>query len=267
MNWDCHVHIFGPAAQFPVASARGYTPPVRTLAQVEELAAAAGIAHLVLVQPSVYGTDLFCLLEALRAGAGRHRGVAVVGAGISGAQLENLHALGVRGVRFNLVSPDGNSLEDFDEIARKIAPLGWHIQFLIAPEDLRRVQALRRRTAAVPFVFDHFAGLTTAHGQDGEHAGVLRELMVRDDCWIKLSGFYRLTGDRAYRDLDPLLLELATVAPDRILWGSDWPHTWYFEAKRGSPPAYAATLAPLDRCLPPELRQKALQNNPWKLYL
>ncbi len=190
MNWDCHVHVFGPAAQFPVSSARGYTPPLRTLAQVVGLAAAAGIA-----------------------------------------------------------------------------PLGWHIQFLIAPEDLRRVQALRKRTAVVPFVFDHFAGLTIAHGQDGEHAGVLRELMVRDDCWIKLSGFYRLTNDRAYRDLDPLLLELATVAPDRILWGSDWPHTWYFEAKRGSPPAYAATLAPLDRCLPPELRQKALQNNPWKLYL
>jgi predicted TIM-barrel fold metal-dependent hydrolase len=266
MNWDCHVHVFGPAAQFPVSSARGYTPPVRTLAQAEELAAAAGIAHLVLVQPSVYGTDLFCLLEALRAGAGRHRGVAVVGAGISGAELQNLHQLGVRGVRFNLVSPDGNSLGGFDEIARKIAPLGWHIQFLIAPEELRRVQELRKRTA-VPFVFDHFAGLTVAHGQDGEHAGVLRELMVRDDCWIKLSGFYRLSEDRGYRELDPLLLELATVAPDRVVWGSDWPHTWFFAGKRGAPPAYAATLAPLERCLPPELRQKALQNNPWRLYL
>ena len=249
-----------------MSSARGYAPPVRTLAQVEEAAAAAGIAHLVLVQPSVYGTDLFCLLEALRAGAGRHRGVAVVGAGISGAELENLHALGVRGVRFNLVSPDGNSLEGFDEIARKIAPLGWHIQFLIAPEDLRRLQELRKRTA-VPFVLDHFAGLTVAHGQDGDQAGVLRELMVRDDYWIKLSGFYRLSNDRGYRDLDPLLLELATIAPDRIIWGSDWPHTWFFPGKRGSPPAYAATLAPLERCLPAELRQKALQNNPWRLYL
>lgn len=76
MNWDCHVHVFGPAGQFPVSAARGYTPPVRTLAEVEELAAAAGIAHLVLVQPSVYGIDLFCMLEALRAGAGRHRGAA-----------------------------------------------------------------------------------------------------------------------------------------------------------------------------------------------
>ena len=216
MNWDCHVHVFGAAAQFPVSSARGYTPPVRTLAQLEEAAASAGIQHLVLVQPSVYGTNLLCMLEALRAGAGRHRGVAVVGAGIAEAELENLHALGVRGVRFNLVSPDGNGLEGFDEIARKIAPLGWHIQFLIAPEDLRRVQELRKRTA-VPFVLDHFAGLTVAHGQDGEHAGVLRELLVRSDCWIKLSGFYRLSNDRGYRDLDPLLLELATIAPDRIV--------------------------------------------------
>lgn len=266
MNWDCHVHVFGAAAQFPVSSARGYTPPVRTLAQLEEAAASAGIQHLVLVQPSVYGTNLLCMLEALRAGAGRHRGVAVVGAGIAEAELENLHALGVRGVRFNLVSPDGNGLEGFDEIARKIAPLGWHIQFLIAPEDLRRVQELRKRTA-VPFVLDHFAGLTVAHGQDGEHAGVLRELLVRSDCWIKLSGFYRLSNDRGYRDLDPLLLGLATIAPDRIVWGSDWPHTWFFPGKHGSPPAYAATLAPVERCLPAELRQKALQNNPWRLYL
>ena len=239
---------------------------MRTLAQVEELARGAGIQHLVLVQPSVYGTDLFCMLEALRAGAGRHRGVAVVGAGISGVELERLHELGVRGVRFNLTSPDGNRLEDFDEIARKIAPLGWHVQFLVAPEDLRQLQALRKRTA-VPFVLDHFAGLSVAHGQDGEHAGVLRELIVREDFWIKLSGFYRLTGDRTYRDLDPLLLEIATVASDRVLWGSDWPHTWFFPGKRGSPPAYEATLAPLKRCLPAELQQKALQNNPWRLYL
>jgi predicted TIM-barrel fold metal-dependent hydrolase len=258
--------VFGPAAQFPVASARGYAPPVRTLAQAEALADAAGIKHLVLVQPSVYGTDLFCMLEALRAGAGRHRGVVVVPAGISSAELENLHQLGVRGVRFNLVAPDGNSLDGFDEIAGKIAPLGWHIQFHVAPEDLRGVQALRKRTAA-PFVLDHFAGLTVAHGQDSELAGVLRELMVRDDCWIKLSGFYRLSGDRSYRDLDTLLLELATIAPDRVVWGSDWPHTWFFPGKHGAPPAYAATLAPLERCLPPELRQKALQNNPWRLYL
>jgi len=239
---------------------------VRTLEQVEELARGANIQHLVLVQPSVYGTDLLCMLEALRAGAGRHRGVAVLDARISATELERLHELGVRGVRFNLVSPDGNRLEGFDEIARKIAPLGWHIQFLVAPEELRQVQALRKRTA-VPFVLDHFAGLTVEHGQDGEHAGVLRELMVRDDFWIKLSGFYRLSQDRTYRDLDPLLLELATVAPDRVLWGSDWPHSWFFSGKRGAPPAYAATLAPLLRCLPAEMQQKALQDNPWRLYL
>lgn len=266
MHWDCHVHVFGPPAQFPLASTRGYAPPVRTLAQVESAARAAGILHLVLVQPSVYGTDLLCLSEALREGGGRHRGVAVLAPGTPAAELERLHELGVRGVRFNLVSPDGNGLQGFDDIARAIAPLGWHVQFHVAPDHLRQVRELRARTRA-PFVLDHFGGLTAAHGLAGEHAALLTELMVRNDCWLKLSGFYRLAAQKDYSDLDPLLLEFANVAADRVLWGSDWPHTWFFDGEHGAPPAYADTFAPIARCLPVELRLKVLQDNPWRLYL
>jgi predicted TIM-barrel fold metal-dependent hydrolase len=266
MHWDSHVHVFGPPARFPLASTRGYAPPLRSLGQIEELAAAAGIVHLLLVQPSVYGPDNACLLEALREGGGRHRGVAVIDPGVPARELERMHEIGVRGVRFNLVSPDGNGLADFDRVARAIAPLGWHIQFLVAPEGLRQIAELRKRTAA-HFVLDHFGGITADHGERSEHAQVLQELLVREDCWVKLSGFYRLSSKPAWDDLDSLLIQLATIAPDRVLWGSDWPHTWFFGGKHGSAPAYAQTLAPIQRCLPAELREQVLQNNPWRLYL
>jgi predicted TIM-barrel fold metal-dependent hydrolase len=266
MNWDSHVHVFGPPARFPLASSRGYAPPLRSLGQLEEAAAAAGIVHLVLVQPSVYGTDNFCLLEALREGAGRHRGVVVVDSGVSTKALERMHEVGVRGVRFNLVSPDGNGLAGFERIARAIEPLGWHIQFLVPPEGLQQVLELRARCAA-PFMLDHFGGIAADRGERSGHAAVLLKLLVRDDCWIKLSGFYRLSAKPGWSDMDSLLIQLATIAPDRVVWGSDWPHTWFFSGEHGPAPAYADTLAPLLRCLPPEIRSRALQDNPWRLYL
>jgi predicted TIM-barrel fold metal-dependent hydrolase len=266
MHWDCHVHVFGPAEQYPVASTHGYRPPLRPLGRVEEAAAGAGIAHLVLVQPSVYGTDNACLLEALRAGGGRHRGVAVVGPDIPAVELERMHAIGVRGLRFNLVSPDGNGLDGFEALAPMAEQLGWHLQFLAPPEALRRILALRETTRA-PFVLDHFGGIAADEGERSEHAGVLQQLLVHDNVWVKLSGFYRLSARPAWEDLDSLLIQLATIAPERALWGSDWPHSWYFGPGRGPAPAYAQTLAPITRCLPAELRLKVLQDNPWRLYL
>ena len=112
MNWDCHVHVFGPAARHPLASRLAYRPPDRSLADLEAVAGPAGIGRIVLVQPSVYGTDNSCMLDALRSGEGRHRAVAVVPPDFSRQEFEALHALGVRGIRFNLVSKAGNSLDE-----------------------------------------------------------------------------------------------------------------------------------------------------------
>jgi predicted TIM-barrel fold metal-dependent hydrolase len=257
LRWDCHVHVFGPAARYPLASRLAYDPPERGLAQLEAAAAPAGIDRFVLVQPSVYGTDNACLLDALRAGGGRHRAVAVVDADVEVRRLREMHALGVRGIRFNLVSKAGNSLEGFAELAGKIAPLGWHVQFLAEPADLVKISALRA-TTAVPFVLDHFGG--------GE-SRLLLEMAAREDCWIKLSGFYRLLpAGRPYADMDALLASVAAAAPGRILWGSDWPHTWFFEPGRGAAPAYADTLAPLRRQLPAGALREALSDNPQRLY-
>lgn len=256
-GWDCHVHVFGPAARYPLASRLAYTPPERSLSQVEAAAAPVGVGRFVLVQPSVYGTDNACLMNALRSGGGRHRAVVVVDPGVSVHELRAMHAAGVRGIRFNLVSKAGNSLEGFAELAGRIAPLGWHIQFLADPADLATIRRLRAATP-VPFVLDHFGG--------GEPQPLL-ELLAREDCWVKLSGFYRLLPAGApYGALDGLLKAAAQIAPDRILWGSDWPHTWFFDPGRGAAPAYADTLAPLRRCLPEDLLRAALRDNPARLY-
>jgi predicted TIM-barrel fold metal-dependent hydrolase len=257
MRWDCHVHVFGPAECYPLASRLAYAPPERSLAALAAAAAPSGVARFVLVQPSVYGTDNRCLMAALREGGGRHRGIAVVGPEAPADELSAMHAAGVRGIRFNLVSKAGNGTAGFDALAAKIAPLGWHVQFLATTADLPAIAALRARTP-LPFVLDHFGG--------GEST-LLLQLAARDDCWVKLSGFYRLLPKGAdYAALDPLLRRVAAIAPERILWGSDWPHTWYFPGDQGKAPAYADTLAPLLRCLPEALLRRVLQDNPLKLY-
>ena len=257
MNWDCHVHVFGPAARHPLASRLAYRPPDRSLADLEAVAGPAGIGRIVLVQPSVYGTDNSCMLDALRSGEGRHRAVAVVPPDFSRQEFEALHALGVRGIRFNLVSKAGNSLDGFTELAAKIAPLGWHIQFLAEPAHLSNIAELRD-TTTVPFVLDHIGG---------GHSKLLFELLARDDVWVKLSGFYRLLPPgEPYAALEPLLEDVAQAAPKRILWGSDWPHTWFFPGDHGPAPAYADTLAPLKLFLSEALQKKALLENPSRLY-
>lgn len=262
--WDCHTHVFGPAGRYPVSERGGYPPPLRRLGELEAAGQKVRVGHAVLVQPSIYGTDLDCLTDALRASDGRHRAVAVVPPSLPDDRLAELHGLGVRGVRFNLVSAGGNGLTGFPEIARRIAPLGWHAQFFIEPQALPEIVALRTSTG-IPFVLDHIAGLTAAAGTTELQA--LLRLLATGTCWVKLSGFYRLSGAGApYADLEPLLHLLGKEAPERLLWGSDWPHTWYFHGEHGPPPTYADTLAPILRCLPETTRRCVLRDNPAALY-
>ena len=143
-RWDCHVHVFDDAA--PVAPGH-YVPQHRPLAAIEALAQSEGFGHLVLVQPSVYGTDNTVLLNALKARPGRHRGVVVIDASVSDAELAAMHALGVRGVRFNLVSPVGSSLAEgtgaiFKQLAPRLRAMGWHVQWYPRPGDLPMIAAL-----------------------------------------------------------------------------------------------------------------------------
>ncbi len=267
LAWDTHTHVFGAPERYPLAPTRGYTPPARWIDQLANTSAAAGFGHVVLVHPSVYGYDLSSLTDALAAGQGQYRAAAVVPPNVSSTRLLELHKLGVRALRFNLVSVAGNTFEGFDNVASKAADLGWHAQIFIEQRNLPDVMRLRDRTP-IPFVFDHFGGFRAATDLDSPAWQSLLNLVREANCWVKLSGFYRLS-DRGwpYEDLDPLARSLASASPDRLIWGSDWPHTWFFENPAAEPPRYVDLLAPIMRNFPDlAMQRRILVENPQRLY-
>lgn len=269
--WDSHTHVFGSPARYPLAPKRGYTPLVRTVDMLASDSRASGVEHAVMVHPSVYGDDLSCLLDALEASAGRNRGIAPVPPDVSEQRLAALHAAGIRGARYNLVSVGGNTLDDFMDsavrTAAKIAPLGWHAQVFISPDHLETTERLLAATS-IAFVFDHFAGFGHSTRTDDPRWQRLLRLVEGGRCWVKLSGFYRLSATgHPYVDLDVLAHALARIGPERLLWGSDWPHTFFWEHSSAAPPAYHDTLALIRRVFPEASAQRRiLIENPERLY-
>jgi predicted TIM-barrel fold metal-dependent hydrolase len=260
-GWDCHVHVFDGAA----AVAPGhYVQQHRPLAAIEALAQSHGFGHLVLVQPSVYGTDNSVLLNALRAQPGRHRGVVVINASVSDAELADMHSLGVRGVRFNLVSPAGNSgnlAADFAKLAPRLHTLGWHVQWYARPADLPTIAALHLATP-VPAVLDHLAGLHANWVIDRAVWQAIDKLAGLG-AWVKLSGWYRLQADAPYVLLDRNIARVTNLFEGRMVWGSDWPHTSF--AADALPP-YSSTLSPVNRVLSEAQKIDALHHAPTRLY-
>jgi predicted TIM-barrel fold metal-dependent hydrolase len=266
--WDTHTHVFGPPDRYPLVPIRGYTPPVRWIDQLGTTSRAKGVGHLVMVHPSVYGLDLSALTDAIAIGAGKYRGVAVIPPETSRARFAELHAIGVRALRFNLVSVAGTSFEGFDALAANASDLGWHAQIFINPRNLPAVINLRTRTS-IPFVFDHFGGFHAGTDLDSPGWQSLLTLVRDANCWVKLSGFYRLSKQGfPYADLDPLVQSLAGASADHLLWGSDWPHTWFFEHASGEPPRYADLFAPIMRNFPAlTMQRRILVDNPGRLYI
>ena len=238
--WDCHVHVFEASA--PVRPGH-YVPAHRPLGEIEALAQRHGIGRLVLVQPSVYGTDNTVMLQALQAAPGRHRGVAVVDPAIADDELDRLHGAGVRGVRFNLVSPAGHAGDvttDLLQLAPRLRERGWHVQWYVRADDLPRLVAWQRQTG-LRFVLDHLAGLGTGIAT-AHPAWAAAQALADGGAWIKLSGWYRLGAAAPYAELHTPIRRAVALFGARTVWGSDWPHT-SFHADRL--PAYASTLAPV----------------------
>lgn len=247
-GWDCHVHVFSPQA--PVAPGH-YQPQAAALETIEALAAGCGLGHLVLVQPSVYGTDNSLLLQMLYREPGRHRGVAVVDASATPAQLQAMHEAGVRGVRFNLVSPVGNGEAALDALAPQLRALGWHVQWYARAGDLTRIADLHRRHR-LRFVLDHYAGVPPGMPGDDPAWDGLREL-AGQGAWVKLSAPYRLPGWASAQALQVHWERLASLFGSHVVWGSDWPHTSFAP---GAQPGYASLAAPAAK---PELHAQAAQ--------
>ena len=267
---DCHAHICGPAATYPYGAERIYTPPDATIESYRHLLAVLGVERAVLIQPSVYGTDNRAMLAALQAAGPGFRGVAVVEPGISVRDVETLHRAGIRGVRLNLVDRrEGRNavpVEMVRALADRIAPFGWHIEFLVnldeAPGFAGAVADLE-----VPIVLGHL-GYPRAGARDWVRAPAfegLLALLAGGRCWVKLTGPYRISGaaDLPYDDVDAAAARLAQAAPGRLIWGSDWPHVMMKKPM----PNDGALCDLLARWIPDaKTRNRILVENPMELY-
>jgi predicted TIM-barrel fold metal-dependent hydrolase len=221
---DCHAHIFGPVARYPFSPKRLFTPPDVTLAQYRALLSTLGIENAVLVTPSVYGMDNERQLDALKEMRGCWRGVAVVPTDVPDAELEKLHAGGFRGVRVNLFAKSGLMLDDLEIVAARVAGFGWHVQL---HTDARRLDELAPRLRKLPVnvVFDHMGHVPAPAGIADPGFRTMLALMKDGKFWAKLSAPYRLSElPYPYDDVTPFARALIAAAPDRVVWGSDWPH-------------------------------------------
>ena len=223
---DAHCHVFGPADRFPYAPDRAYTPPDAPVAELRRVHRTIGVERAVIVQASCHGTDNAAMLDAIASSGGAYRGVAIVGGDVADAELDALHRGGVRGVRFNFVRHLGGApdLEVFDRVLGRIERLGWHVVLHLGAEDIVE-HSDRIRRIRVPFVVDHMGRVKARNGLEQEPFRRLLELMRNELAWVKVCGAERVSSAGApFRDAVPFAARLIEAAPDRVLWGTDWPH-------------------------------------------
>jgi predicted TIM-barrel fold metal-dependent hydrolase len=264
---DCHAHVCGPESRYPYSPNRLYTPEDASPADYRRMLDSLGMERGVLVQPSIYGTDNRALLDALAQDTARLRGVAVVPYDIESRELERLHEAGVRGVRQNIVDlKDGKGvlpLEPLRALAKRIKPFGWHVEFLMHVDEFPQ---LDRQLADFPVdvVFGHLGYVSAAKSPPEPGFQALLRLLRDGKAWVKLTAPYRLTMSALpYRDTDAFARALVDAAPQRLVWGTDWPHVFIKTAL----PEERKLLALLEHWVPHErLRRRILVDHPAQLY-
>lgn len=259
---DCHMHIFDP--RFPPVAGAVIKPPIAPVAGYRNLQVRLGLSRNIIVQPSSYGTDNHCTLEALAAFSSTARGIAVVDETVVDDELMRLHECGIRGVRFNQVQKGATTLSMLQPLAHRIANLNWHIQLHLELNEMLAVAPVLE-ALPVPVVFDHIARLEACRPDTQPAWKAILRMLDTGNVWIKLSGPYFVPdaeGSR-YSTASVIVRELVSHAPDRMLWGSDWPHT----TERERPPDTAALLDVLGDWVPDEqTRDLILVDNPAQLY-
>jgi 2-pyrone-4,6-dicarboxylate lactonase len=265
---DCHAHICGPPSRYPYYAKRVYTPPDALLSDYRSILATLGVERAVLVQPSVYGTDNAALMDALASAGPRFRGVAVVGDAVGEAELERMHEGGVRGVRCNVVDvpPDEKGklpLDSLTRLAHKIERVGWHIELLLHVDefpDFDRAFA----DFPVPLVVGHLGYMRTDRGPEAPGFQALLRAMRSGRCWAKLTGPHRISAQPfPHRDVIPFAHALIDAAPDRVVWGTDWPHVMV----KGRMPNDGDLCDLLSDWVPdPAYLRQVLVDNPERLY-
>ncbi|MDP9877330.1 putative TIM-barrel fold metal-dependent hydrolase [Variovorax boronicumulans] len=262
---DCHVHLYD--ARYPAAPGATLSPPDASAADYRRLQRRTGTQRVVFVTPSTYGIDNGPLCDALAAFGTQARGVAVVQEKVGDFALEALHARGVRGIRLNLSLGVVNSASQIEPLARRIAPLGWHLQ-LLAPAPTWNDVAGVLSELPVPVVFDHFGRLAPSMaGRHPSHALILR-LLEKRRAWVKLSGAYIVSerGAPRYEDVAALARSFLEAAPDRVLWGSDWPHASASAGHQAMPDDARLMALLADWTGTRQALRRVLVDNPVELY-
>jgi 2-pyrone-4,6-dicarboxylate lactonase len=263
---DAHCHVFGPAARFPFAPERKYTPCDASKEQLFALRDFLGFERNVLVQATCHGHDNRAMVDALVGSNGKARGVASVGPEVTDAELGALHEAGVRGTRFNFVRRlvDFTPREELCEIARRVAPLGWHVVVYLEARDLPELSEFFT-TLPTPVVFDHMGRPDVTEPVDGpEFERFMRLLREHPTFWSKVTCPERLSssGPPAYDDVVPFARRVVETFPDHVLWGTDWPHP---NLKSHMPDDGALVDFVPKIATTPQLQRKLL-DNPMRLY-
>jgi predicted TIM-barrel fold metal-dependent hydrolase len=268
---DCHAHVFGPFDRFPLAEDRPYTPPVATKESYFEMLQAAGFARGVLVHGGASGWNQGAMIDALRSAPEQLRGVAAPRPEISDGELADLHAAGVRGIRFtHIAGPslarryDGRlDLEDLDRLAPRLRELGWHAQ-IWANCDVIEEHQTRLRSYEIPLVLDHLGYFDVTRGVQDSAFQTLAQLLADGYVWVKLTSFRNSRQGAPYDDVRPFHDTLLVANSDQLLWGSDWP----FLGMTGDRVPTVAGLLELFRRWVPDVgvRNQILSHNPARLY-
>lgn len=276
---DCHVHVIGDAARYPMSAARAYTPPQATPEMLLRFHRALGLDRVVLVQPSVYGTDNTALLDGLAALGDRARAVAVIKPDEDESTLNRLREAGVRGLRLNIETggalPIETARDRFRALLEPCRRLGWHIQIYSRPGTIAALSG-EIEMAGVPIVLDHFAGTDAASGVAQPGLDTVLTMVKAGTVWVKLSAPYRISRlGPPYPDVVPIAEAFVAANPRRLLWASDWPHTNSI-LPAGSTPQDLSPDLPIDDSLvlrqlarwAPDrsVRHRILVDNPAALY-
>jgi 2-pyrone-4,6-dicarboxylate lactonase len=231
---DTHVHVF--ESKYKLSPVRGYTPPDATLADLKHLHDTLGLDRVVFTQPSIYGTDNSAILDGINnlngATSNRARGVVAVSLDVTDEELADFDAQGIRGIRLNTDNKGGMpiGLDQIAKIAERIDGLNWHLEFLFPGQDILDLMPIFT-SLKVPMSIGHFAYQPATAGVEAPGFQSLLELMRQGNTWMKISGANRVsqTDLPPYDDVKPMAQALIEVAPDRIMWGTDWPHPNKYE--------------------------------------
>jgi len=259
---DCHMHIYD--SRFPISPTATLKPADAHVSDYRLLQRRIGTRRNVVVTPSTYGTDNSCSLDAIEQIGSTARGVAVVDLSVSDAELRRLSDRGFRGIRFNLVQAGATTVDMIEPLSKRINDLGWHVQIHMLADQIVKIEDLLLRLPS-PIVFDHLGRIPEPAGVSHPAYALILRLIDKGRTWVKLSGAYQDTevGPPTYADRVAVAQGYVKAAPERLVWGSDWPHPTEKEHK----PDDAILFDLLAQWAPDEAtRNKMLVSNPEALY-